>query len=730
MYIIKLLVLIYILLTRTALALTCDAFNWSTWLDCIDEANNSPAAQFTIDLGGNIIYVENITTIVNPNTLIKIQHGSLIGINSINNTILQINTDAKVELFRINISKGTGFYGAITNDGYVSIYECDLSNNNALLSGAINNNGDMYLENSTIRDNSYTQLAAIYNTKNIHINNSIIENNSGPAYGAIYSGLSSYIEINHSLIVNNSNYLSTIYVSEAYAKINDSEIANNFSYVYGAIYVILSPVEINRSSIFSNFPFSPGSLGGGLHCLAGEIFINQSLLYNNISDAGGGIYSKNCFLLLLESSINNNRAGSIANLEEYKHLTLPSWDNLDSDLLKQINLFHNIPEISPSLSNNSGGGLYIDDGTYAIIYESTIANNYADNNGGGIYKAQTNSIGIAIGIYNSTISGNEAYDDGGGIYLDIDAVSNVDAIVNMTNNTIAFNEAYDGNGGGIYLAQPLTLVPFAPANIEDFISNIVAHNYADGNGDDIYSDGSILFGDIVTYNLIGNTNGTNASQWLGIGNITNTDPLLEPLADNGGPTFTHALTLSSPALNNGANPEDFSNDQRASGYKRVFGPQTDIGSFEWQDKDGDGIEDGVDNCPDVFNPNQKDSNNDGIGNACNPPHIAHGSGAIISQGGGLRSFPDNIALAPSPSPLVDNEDHSDDNLTIAPSLEDIDVGETWLEDSYEDHEDRYDDKPISSGCSQQQSYDLMAYILVMILWRLAYRLRKARFVNT
>lgn len=721
MCIIKLLVLIYILLTRTALALTCDAFNWSTWLDCIDEANNSPAAQFTIDLGGNIIYVENITTIVNPNTLIKIQHGSLIGDNSF--TILQINSDAKVELFQLNISKGAGTYGAIANYGYISFYECDLNNNSGgFQTATIYNEGFVTIENSVISNNfTNTGFSVLLNLNQAHINNSIITDNIG-YFGNIYSASATYVEINHASIFGNINYYSTLYFDIAYGKINDSEIYNNLSYMSGgAIDAFDSQVEINNSDIFTNVSFS---YGGGLSCLGSEIFINQSSLYNNISNTGGGIYTTICFLFIIESNINNNIADNITK-DEYGDM--PSWDH--PNLLDQIPLSH-IPEISPSLSNNSGGGLYIDDGTYAIIYESTIANNYADNNGGGIYKAQTNSIGIAIGIYNSTISGNEAYDDGGGIYLDIDAVNNVDAIVNMTNNTIAFNEAYDGNGGGIYLAQPLTLDSFAPATIEDFISNIVAHNYADGNGDDIYSDGSILFGDIVTYNLIGNTNGTNASQWLGIGNITNTDPLLEPLADNGGPTFTHALTLSSPALNNGANPEDFSNDQRASGYKRVFGPQTDIGSFEWQDKDGDGIEDGVDNCPDVFNPNQKDSNNDGIGNACNPPHIAHGSGAIISQGGGLRSFPDNIALAPSPSPLVDNEDHSDDNLTTAPSLEDIDVGETWLEDSYEDHEDRYDDKPISSGCSQQQSYDLMAYILVMILWRLAYRLRKARFVNT
>ena len=54
------------------------------------------------------------------------------------------------------------------------------------------------------------------------------------------------------------------------------------------------------------------------------------------------------------------------------------------------------------------------------------------------------------------------------------------------------------------------------------------------------------------------------------------DPLLGPLADNGGPTFTHALHPGSPAINRG-DPAAPPQDQR--GYGRVGVP--DVGAFEF-----------------------------------------------------------------------------------------------------------------------------------------------------
>jgi hypothetical protein len=60
--------------------------------------------------------------------------------------------------------------------------------------------------------------------------------------------------------------------------------------------------------------------------------------------------------------------------------------------------------------------------------------------------------------------------------------------------------------------------------------------------------------------------------------------MLGPLQDNGGPTFTHALLIGSPAINAGDPsfnpPPDY--DQRGPGYPRVVNGRIDIGSFEVQ----------------------------------------------------------------------------------------------------------------------------------------------------
>jgi hypothetical protein len=103
----------------------------------------------------------------------------------------------------------------------------------------------------------------------------------------------------------------------------------------------------------------------------------------------------------------------------------------------------------------------------------------------------------------------------------------------------------------------------------------------------------------VSQNVIGTLSGTNLKEApLGSpdsnGNLIGgpvhgeIDPLLSPLADNGGPTMTHALLPGSPAINMG-DPAAVAGvggvplfDQRGEPFTRVHGGRIDIGAFESQ----------------------------------------------------------------------------------------------------------------------------------------------------
>ena len=162
---------------------------------------------------------------------------------------------------------------------------------------------------------------------------------------------------------------------------------------------------------------------------------------------------------------------------------------------------------------------------------------------------------------NSTISGNSAGTSGGGI-----GTSNT---LRVANCTITGNSA--PSGGGIYNKRP----PVGDIVVE--ISNTILN--AGASGENIFNDGGTITS--LGYNLSSDDGG---GYLTGPGDQINTDPLLGPLQDNGGPTLTHALLPGSPAIDAGDpnfHPPPF-NDQRGCPFDRVFNGRIDIGSFETQ----------------------------------------------------------------------------------------------------------------------------------------------------
>ena len=134
--------------------------------------------------------------------------------------------------------------------------------------------------------------------------------------------------------------------------------------------------------------------------------------------------------------------------------------------------------------------------------------------------------------------------------------------------------AEPGSGGGVYNVED---PQFPPSIIET--GNTILN--AGASGENIINDGGTVTSH--GYNLASDD---GSGELNGPGDQINTDPLLGPLQDNGGSTFTHALLKGSPAID--AGDPSFtpppSHDQRGPCYYRVFGRsrRIDIGSVETQ----------------------------------------------------------------------------------------------------------------------------------------------------
>jgi hypothetical protein len=186
----------------------------------------------------------------------------------------------------------------------------------------------------------------------------------------------------------------------------------------------------------------------------------------------------------------------------------------------------------------------------------TVSGNSATDLGGGIHNKGE------MWLTNCTISGNHMTHDeagGGGIWNDNN--------MTLVNCTIAYNSAgttLSSAGGGFMTISSGTV---------SFKNTLVANNTA---GNSRYNNGYIEYPPITSlgYNL----SGDDSCGFDQPTDLVNTDPLLGPLQDNGGPTFTQALLHGSPAIDKGGDPIAVVTDQR--GVPRPQGPAFDIGAYE------------------------------------------------------------------------------------------------------------------------------------------------------
>ena len=273
--------------------------------------------------------------------------------------------------------------------------------------------------------------------------------------------------------------------------------------------------------------------------------------------SGGGILNEGV-LTLQDCSLRDNVASAGGGLMNNGSLTI-----LRCEIRDNVADGHGGEN---SMGRGSGGGIKNMVGP-AVIVDSTISGNLCARNGGGIKVSCSGTLDLV----NSTVSGNHAEFNGGGL--------EVRGIVTMTHSTIAGNEA-GRNGGGMYFKGTSDHV----RGILNFRNSIIAGN----------SPGDCFLGDNATI-------GANAHNLAGDDVCTPThigDPLLGPLASNGGATRTRALLPGSSAID--AIPAadcPLDTDQRglprpvagSSPDAPSAGASCDIGAFETQPA-GDGVE--------------------------------------------------------------------------------------------------------------------------------------------
>lgn len=465
--------------------------------------------------------------------------------------------------------------GIAVAGGNLTVSAGTVAANTALDGGGIHNDGgEVTLRASTISGNTAAASGGgIYTYEGgLRVAGSMVSGNTAEVGGGIYSSYLADVVVTASTIADNvADGGGGIYNAGGLATITRSTISGNTAHGSGATPGARS-TRSGGPSIAGAFPYGEG--GGGILNVFGVLMLEASTISGNTSGStGGGIGNAAGNVSVNASTITDNTAydgggvsGAIGNMT-FRRST-----------------------ISGNTADGIGGGLAHFYGNTALT-ESTVSDNTAAYGGGGIA-----GYGGALAVTASTISGNDSGEVGGGI-------SHYDGHLTLSRSTISGNTA-SYEGGGIYAVQ-------GRAVIEQSTITGNRASYA-GGGVAAYGDTSTrvtVSSSIIAANAgadvdvpVGEADGVFVSEGhnvIGFGNAAGafaiddqtdvSDPLLAPLAGNGGPTWTHALLPGSPALDAGV-AEFHVDDQR--GLQRTVdlpgipdasnGDGTDVGAFEAQ----------------------------------------------------------------------------------------------------------------------------------------------------
>jgi len=358
------------------------------------------------------------------------------------------------------------------------------------------------------------------------------------------------------------------------ATVVDGGHADRVFHVLPGVAVRMEGLTVRKG--WATGPSGPSGEGGGIYN-QGSLTAEDLDIFGNTAEFAGGGLSNPADATLKTSKIRGNVApngGAIGNSLGGADNRLAIIDSVVADNRDDFGGSRGgifvptaITEIvRSSIVNNVGVGVMNGNERQLTIEESTIANNVnagrlGEDDGGAIA-----AIGPVI-IRNATISGNSANGHGGGITGGGPLTMNN---VTLVNNVADADGNGDGNGGAIYW-------PDGPDRPE-IANSLIAGNSVVGGEAKAECYGLVIS---LGHNLFGSSTCSSPAP----GDIVSDQTLIGPLADNGGPTQTHALLEGSPAIDAGNPVQPGSGgtacqpaDQR--GVSRPRGNACDIGAYE------------------------------------------------------------------------------------------------------------------------------------------------------
>ena len=465
--------------------------------------------------------------------------------------VFYINSGVTVTLDGLIIAHGKAHFGltggGIYNSGALTVTNSIISENTATYGGGIfNKGGNVTIDYNSIitQNNAYLDGGGIYSEGGtLTVSKSTLSNNNAITGGGVYNQGGTVTVSKSTFSYNSGDPQMSSYAGGIFnigtLTISDSTFSNNSAQASGGgIFHGSGTLTITNSVFSDNRITSYLGVGGGIKN-NDTLIINNSTFSGNSAELGGAIYNNGLsgILTVTDSIFSGNSAasegGGIFNYSTLTAINTTFSGNSTTDSGSTVN------------SGNGGG---ITNYRTASVMSSTFFQNSAYT-GGGISNLGT------LTVTNSTFSGNKA-NWGGGLANTGDSIG---ATATVVNSTFFANDALYGSGiANMFLS-------YQKNSVLNYINTIVAKSTS---GEDCYNAADI---------------GTNINNLVEDGSCSASlsgNPMLGDLANNGGPTFTYALQINSPAIDTGDDTSCPPIDQRE--VVRPQGHRCDIGAYEYE----------------------------------------------------------------------------------------------------------------------------------------------------